>query len=382
MHPLLMPARRAAQVVTIHDLYFLDRPEHAPPKSAAITRRSRAITPTAPMPWSSTRSHTTGAGDRRLGVPATGSRSARPGAPDWAAPRGTRSAGSDPLYRNDRAAQERRRALASATRSWRAGSAMRLSWCSPGRMTAGGTAGTRRRSSRPSSIGIPHAGYVDAGESRRLYRQASMLVLPSFDEGFGIPALEAMAMGVPVIAANRGALPEVLGDAGMLVDPDEPADIARCDAPRPCTMRRCGGGWRTRGSRARAFHWTRAPQRLYDDVSERSAAGGAPRERCRSGSGSTHANCWETRQASGAIWASCCGAGSRATTRAARVRPVLPGNRCRWMLAGLRGTILPAARRDVVGTDGAAGARRGAIAWMSSSPLPIRRRSRSACPSR
>ena len=41
-----------------------------------------------------------------------------------------------------------------------------------------------------------------------------MLVVPSLDEGFGMPALEAMTIGVPVVAANRGALPEVLGDAG------------------------------------------------------------------------------------------------------------------------------------------------------------------------
>ncbi len=47
-----------------------------------------------------------------------------------------------------------------------------------------------------------------------------MLVLPSLEEGFGIPALEAMTIGVPVIASNRGALPEVVGDAGILVDPE------------------------------------------------------------------------------------------------------------------------------------------------------------------
>ena len=46
-----------------------------------------------------------------------------------------------------------------------------------------------------------------------------MLVLPSLDEGFGLPALEAMTIGVPVIASTRGALPEVIGDAGILVDP-------------------------------------------------------------------------------------------------------------------------------------------------------------------
>jgi len=50
--------------------------------------------------------------------------------------------------------------------------------------------------------------------------------VPSYHEGFGIPALEAMTMGVPVVAANRGALPEVVGDAGLLVDPHDAAQLA------------------------------------------------------------------------------------------------------------------------------------------------------------
>ena len=49
---------------------------------------------------------------------------------------------------------------------------------------------------------------------------------PSFEEGFGMPVLEAMTLGVPVVAADRGALPEVLGDAGPLVDPDNPDQLA------------------------------------------------------------------------------------------------------------------------------------------------------------
>ena len=52
-----------------------------------------------------------------------------------------------------------------------------------------------------------------------LYAGARALVMPSLDEGFGVPALEAMAAGVPVIASNRGSLPEVMGDAGTLLDP-------------------------------------------------------------------------------------------------------------------------------------------------------------------
>ena len=59
-----------------------------------------------------------------------------------------------------------------------------------------------------------------------LYEGARLLVLPSLDEGFGLPVLEAMATGVPVVAANRGALPEVVGGAGPLIDPESPEDLA------------------------------------------------------------------------------------------------------------------------------------------------------------
>ncbi len=52
-----------------------------------------------------------------------------------------------------------------------------------------------------------------------LYAAASVLVVPSLDEGFGLPALEAMAVGTPVVAANRAALPELVGDDGILVEP-------------------------------------------------------------------------------------------------------------------------------------------------------------------
>src|SRR5581483_11443393 len=73
---------------------------------------------------------------------------------------------------------------------------------------------------------VRHVGYVDSSHTRELYTGARVFVMPSFEEGFGIPVLEAMTAGVPVVAARRGSLPEVLGDAGLLVDPDRPADIA------------------------------------------------------------------------------------------------------------------------------------------------------------
>jgi glycosyltransferase involved in cell wall biosynthesis len=59
-----------------------------------------------------------------------------------------------------------------------------------------------------------------------LYNQAEAFLFPSFREGFGLPPLEAMACGTPVIVSNRSSLPEVVGDASILVEPDEPQQIA------------------------------------------------------------------------------------------------------------------------------------------------------------
>lgn len=59
-----------------------------------------------------------------------------------------------------------------------------------------------------------------------LYSGAQVFCLPSFYEGFGLPPLEAMACGTPVVVSDRASLPEVVGDAGLLVDPDDPASIA------------------------------------------------------------------------------------------------------------------------------------------------------------
>lgn len=62
-------------------------------------------------------------------------------------------------------------------------------------------------------------GFTADADLPALYSAASLFVYPSLYEGFGIPALEAMACGTPVIASNQSALPEVVGDAGLLVDP-------------------------------------------------------------------------------------------------------------------------------------------------------------------
>lgn len=70
-------------------------------------------------------------------------------------------------------------------------------------------------------------GYVTDGQLAYLYTKAKALVFPSLIEGFGMPVLEAMSVGLPVITSNTGALAEVAGDAAVLVDPYDPEAIAR-----------------------------------------------------------------------------------------------------------------------------------------------------------
>ena len=69
-------------------------------------------------------------------------------------------------------------------------------------------------------------GYVALSELRALYQSASVLLFPSWEEGFGLPVLEAMANGLPVVASRTASLPEVGGEAALYVDPHDPQDIA------------------------------------------------------------------------------------------------------------------------------------------------------------
>jgi glycosyltransferase involved in cell wall biosynthesis len=69
-------------------------------------------------------------------------------------------------------------------------------------------------------------GWVEAGELEALYELADCFAFPSLYEGFGLPVLEAMSRGVPVVCSDRGSLREVVGDAALLVDPEQPQAIA------------------------------------------------------------------------------------------------------------------------------------------------------------
>jgi glycosyltransferase involved in cell wall biosynthesis len=95
-------------------------------------------------------------------------------------------------------------------------------------------------------------GYVEHESLASLYRGAACLVFPSRYEGFGLPVLEAMASGTPVVATTAGAVPEVAGDAAILVAPGDPAALA--DGVREALVKReqlVAAGL----ERARQFTW-------------------------------------------------------------------------------------------------------------------------------
>jgi glycosyltransferase involved in cell wall biosynthesis len=115
-------------------------------------------------------------------------------------------------------------------------------------------------------------GYVPDDALADEYRQADMLVYPSLYEGFGLPVVEAMACGVPVITSSGGALPEVAGDAALIVDPHD--EVAIADA----ILRLAGDDdlrrhLSERGrTRARRFSWAESAERHIQAY--RVAAGG------------------------------------------------------------------------------------------------------------
>jgi len=115
-------------------------------------------------------------------------------------------------------------------------------------------------------------GYVSDDTLRVLYRLASLFVFPSLYEGFGLPPLEAMASGTPVVASNQSSLPEVMGDAAVLVDPYDVGSIVEgmrrvlADSDLAADLRRRGP------ERAREFSWAQSVEKtrtVYEQVGRR-----------------------------------------------------------------------------------------------------------------
>ncbi len=266
-HPLLLPSRAAAHIVTIHDLDFLSHPERTraevrrdyPALARAHAHRAdRILVPSA---------FTAGEVERQLGVPRDRLAICPPGAPDWK-PRLAVPRDGYVLFVGTLEPRKNIGGLLDAYQELLERGVPVPELRLAGKATGYATEWLARIERAPLRGVVHHVGYVDAADTRRLYEGAQLLVMPSFDEGFGIPVLEAMTLGVPVVAARRGSLPEVLGDAGLLVDPTKPTEMA--DAILKVLMdaafaAECG----VRGvARSTQFRWEVTARRVHDTYRE------------------------------------------------------------------------------------------------------------------
>jgi glycosyltransferase involved in cell wall biosynthesis len=276
-HPLLIPARRAAQVVTIHDLFFLDQPERTraeirrdyPALAGAHARRADAVITSS--------EHVKALVTTRLRVPEERIYVCPPGAPSWQAlgRRPNIPLNGSILFLGTLEPRKNIGMLldAYATLIGRVNNVPRLMFA--GAATPDAAEWLARIEQPPLKGHVVHFGYIPDFQRELLYAGARVVVLPSLDEGFGLPALEAMSAGVPVVVSNRGSLPEVVGDAGVIVAADDPDALAaacfRIVTDPAYAAERANAGL----ARARAFTWgssVQTLQRAYGDAVERRRA--------------------------------------------------------------------------------------------------------------
>lgn len=219
-HPLLTPTRRAAQIITIHDLDFLEHPERTrgeirrdyPRLVRAHAQRADGII--APSRF------TAGLIESRLGVPAERIVLCVPGAPPWS-PRADVPHEGYILFIGTLEPRKNLQGLLDAYERLASRGGRVPPLVVAGAETPDSVDDLKRIGSPPLAAHVRYVGYVADADRRALFEGAVALAMPSLNEGFGLPALEAMTLGVPVVAADRGSLPEILGDAGLLADPDD-----------------------------------------------------------------------------------------------------------------------------------------------------------------
>ena len=276
-HPLLIPSMRAARVVTVHDLFFLSHPDRTTAEirrdygalAASHARRADAVVAVSQY----TRTQVI----ERLGVDADRVHVCSSGARTWARlGQGPNvPAGGYVLFIGTLEPRKNLGVLLDAYERLAAGGGPVPPLRIAGGTGPGASAWLDRIARPPLDALVRYVGYVADGAREALYAGARTLVLPSLDEGFGLPALEAMSAGVPVIAANAGALPEVVGDAAVLFNPADPDALAyalsRLATDETWAFERAAAGL----LRARAYTWDAAARtlgRIYDEAIARRSA--------------------------------------------------------------------------------------------------------------
>ena len=276
--PLLMPARSGLRVCTVYDLDFLSHPERTrremrrdfPKLVHAHTARANLVVTISEYSRRQVA--------ERLSVSPARIAVCRPGVPSWiAGPVPGRSPGSPGhlLFVGTLEPRKNVPALLAAYRvlAERLPSAPHLVLA--GQVTPSAEAWIAETQAAPLKGRVVVEGYVTSQRRAELYAGASLVVLPSLDEGFGLPALEAMALGIPVVASSVGALPEVVADAGILI---EPADVAGLAGAFESVLTAPGLAGRMREAgiaRSRQFSWpesARALIRAYEEALRGSAS--------------------------------------------------------------------------------------------------------------
>ncbi|HWF86492.1 MAG TPA: glycosyltransferase family 1 protein [Vicinamibacterales bacterium] len=262
-HPLLLPSRHAARIVTIHDLYFLAHPELAraeirrdyPVLARAHARRADGIIVSSQFMARKVEGQFEVPSERIAVCPA--------GAPDWPPRAAPPAGGGYLLFFGTLEARKNVGGLLDAYEILLARRRDVPPLVLAGRATSAARPWLDRLARAPLAGVARHVGYVDPADRRALYDGARMLIQPSFEEGFGMTVLEAMTIGLPVVAANRGALPEVLGDAGPVVEPDEPEQMASA-IERLLDDSAYASAASAKGVlRAAQFSWARTAERVY-----------------------------------------------------------------------------------------------------------------------
>jgi glycosyltransferase involved in cell wall biosynthesis len=222
--PLLIPSNDAAQVVTVHDLDFLRHPDLM---TAEIRRDYPALARThAARAHAVIVSSQYAAGEviRELQLDRSLVHVCPSGRPAWADDVRKRRAGSKGkhiLFMGTLSLRKNVGTLLEAYSRLRSRKNDAPPLILAGHRTPASARWEARCEESPLKGYVEITGYVDTAKRMDLYEKALMLVLPSYEEGFGLPVLEAMACGVPVVISSRGSLPEVAGSAATPIDPDD-----------------------------------------------------------------------------------------------------------------------------------------------------------------